>query len=145
MTGSAVDIRRLFQVCLLVPDIDAATRAMSEASGLTFAEPWSYDNLVYWTPRGTVTTSRIRVTYSHQGPQHFELIQPTPGGFFDVSERRSPHHVGLWSDDVGTETAELVRTGWTVEAAAVSPEEGYGRVSFVRPPGGGTQIGRAHV
>ena len=140
MTASAVDYRRLFQVCFLVPDMAAATRAMGEASGLTFAEPWTYDNLVYWTPRGIVTTPRIRVTYSHQGPQHLELIQPAPGGFFDVAERKSPHHVGIWSDDVGTETAELVRAGWTVEAAAVSPEEGYGRVSFVRPPDGGTLL-----
>ena len=30
--------------------------------------------------------------------------------------------------------------GWSVEAAAVSPDEGYGRVSFIRPPGGGTLL-----
>ena len=135
-----VDYRRLFQVCMLVPDMDEAIRSMGGASGLTFDEPWSYDNLVYWTPGGVITTPRIRVTYSHQGPQHFELIQPAPGGFFDVERQRGLHHVGMWSDDVGGETAALVADGWTVEAAAVSPEEGYGRVSFLRPPDGGTLL-----
>ncbi|MBM3345425.1 MAG: hypothetical protein FJY55_02825 [Betaproteobacteria bacterium] len=135
-----IDYRRIFQVCMVVPDLDAATRAMGGPSGQTFANPWTYDNLVYWTPRGVVTTPRIRVTYSHQGPQHVELIEPSPGGFFDLSTPHGLHHVGLWSDTVGTETAALVAQGWTVEAAAVSPDEGYGRVSFVRPPGGGTLL-----
>jgi len=132
-----IDYRRIFQVCMLVPDMEEAMRALGGPAGLTWAAPWTFDNLKYWTPRGMVTTPRIRVTYSHQGPQHLELIQPEPGGFFELATPRGPHHVGIWSADVGAETAALVREGWAVEAAAVSPDEGYGRVSFVRPPGGG--------
>lgn len=132
-----IDYRRIFQVCMLVPDLDKAMRHMGEPAGLAWAAPWTFDNLQYWTPRGVVTTPRIRVTYSLQGPQHVELIEPVPGGFFDLAAPRGPHHVGIWSDDVGGETAALVADGWTVEGAAVPPEQGYGRVSFVRPPGGG--------
>lgn len=133
----ALDYRRIFQVCMLVPDLDEAMRSMGGAAGLAWAAPWTYDDLQYWTPRGVVTTPRIRVTYSLQGPQHVELIEPAAGGFFDLAVPRGAHHVGIWSDDVGGETAALVNEGWTAEAAAVSPAEGYGRVSFVRPPGGG--------
>jgi catechol 2,3-dioxygenase-like lactoylglutathione lyase family enzyme len=133
----AIDYRRVFQVCVLVTDLEAAVRSLAGATGMSFADPWTYEDLRYWTPRGGVTTSRIRVTYSHQGPQHLELIEPAPGGFFDLALRRGAHHVGVWSDAVGAEAAALVAAGWTVEAAAVSPEEGCGRVAFVRPPGGG--------
>ncbi len=135
-----IDYRRIFQVCILVPDMEEAMRGMGEPAGLTWATPWTYEDLKYWTPNGVIATPRIRVTYSHQGPQHVEMIEPAPGGFFDLAGRRGLHHVGIWSDDVGGETAALVAAGWRVEAAAVAPGEGYGRVSFVRPPGGGTLL-----
>jgi hypothetical protein len=132
-----IDYQRIFQVCMLVPDIDEAMKAVGAAAGLTWAAPWVYDDLKYWTPRGVLNTPRARITYSHEGPQHVELIQPSPGGFFDLAKRHGLHHVGMWSGDVRGETTALVAAGWTVEAAAVSPGEGYGRVSFVRPPQGG--------
>ena len=135
-----IDLQRIVHTCMLVPELEAAMEAIGSATGLAWAAPWVYEKLEYWTPRGVVTTPRIRVTYSKQGPQHLELIEPAPGGFFDVSSQRGVHHVGVWSKDVTAEANSLVRQGWIVEAAAVSPEAGYGRVAFLRPAGGGMLV-----
>lgn len=132
-----IDYRRLYHTCMLVPDLEAAMQAIGAPTGILWSEPWTYENLRYWTPQGFVVTPRIRVTYSKLGPQHVELIEPAAGGYFELARERCMHHVGIWSSDVGAETKALVDEGWTVRAAAVSPQEGYGRVSFVEPPGGG--------
>ncbi len=70
--------------------------------------------------------------------QHLELIEPTGGGFFAGPAKM--HHVGVWSRDVTADANALVREGWKLDAAAKSPEEGYGRAAFLRPPGGGALV-----
>ena len=45
-------------------------------------------------------------------------------------------HGGSSSDDVGVDTAAMLAGGYTLELAAASPDEGYGRFSYVRSPSG---------
>jgi hypothetical protein len=135
-----IESKRIFHTCMLVTMLEAAMEAIGNTTGLVWATPWVYEKLEYWTPRGIVTTPQIRVSYSKQGPQHLELIEPAAGGFFDSAAQGVMHHVGVWSEDVGAEAKAMISEGWILEAAAVSPAAGYGRVAFLRPAGGGMLV-----
>jgi len=131
---------RVFHTCMLVKKLEATMESLGNTTGLVWSTPWVYEKLEYWTPRGVVITPQIRVSYSKQGPQHLELIEPAAGGFFDAASQGVLHHVGVWSEDVGAEATALIKEGWVLEAAAVSPEAGYGRVAFLKPKGGGVLV-----
>ena len=128
-----IDYQRIFHTGILVPDLDVAMKEMGASLGVTWATPWSYEPMSYWTPAGKATAP-LRVTYSKQGPQHVELIQG--GGFWAASPPRT-HHVGVWTDNLAAEANALVKQGWKPEAALLAPEEGWGRFCYIRPPAGG--------
>src|SRR5204863_9679842 len=88
-----------------------------------------------WTPTTGAIETPLRFTYSTQGPVHLELLQGEPGTVWDTS---SPglHHTGVWVDDVGATTSELMRQGWTIVGAQKSPDEGFGVYSYVQSPSG---------
>jgi hypothetical protein len=109
---------------------------MGSALGLTWATPWYYEPMTYWTPGGAVTTPLLRITYSKQGPQHVELIQGLAGAFWDSARCHGVHHVGVWVDDMAAEVNALVKQGWKLETAAHSPAEGYGRFAYLKPATG---------
>ena len=44
--------------------------------------------------------------------------------------------MGIWVDDVGATTEQLVATGWTLQIGQLPPEDGYGAFTYVRAPSG---------
>ena len=89
-----------------------------------------------WLPGKGQTTIPLKFTYSCEGPQHVELLQGAPGTIWDGSDAPGVHHMGIWVDDVKETTERLMKEGWSLEIAQVSPEEGYGAFSYVRSPTG---------
>lgn len=61
-----------------------------------------YERLRLWTPNGWIEVP-IRVTYSRDGPHHLELIEGPEQSFYDSRTMIDPRHLGLWTDDFGSE------------------------------------------
>jgi catechol 2,3-dioxygenase-like lactoylglutathione lyase family enzyme len=132
---TTVDYRRCYHQGIRVPDLEAAMAELGAALSLEWCEVQVREQAV-WLPDVGSTTVPLRFTYSAAGPQHVELLEGAPGSVWDGREQPGLHHVGVWSDDVGGETAALVEAGWTVRLAQVSPADGYGVFTYVQPPSG---------
>ena len=130
-----IDYSRAYHHGVRVPNLDAAMEEVGAALGLTWCEPQEREQAV-WLPDQGQTTVPLRFTYSMQGPQHVELLEGAPGSIWDGREAPGVHHIGVWSDDVGGESAELVARGWTLRLAQRPPEEGCGGFTYVQPPSG---------
>jgi len=127
--------RALYHVGVRVPDLDAAMADLSAALGVTWADVVEQDRPV-WTPAEGAYTIPLRFTYSRESPQHIELLQGAPGSLWAGDDWPGVHHMGVWVDDVATETERLVEAGWTLEMAGRAPDQGYGSMTYVRSPGG---------
>jgi catechol 2,3-dioxygenase-like lactoylglutathione lyase family enzyme len=134
------DFANMYHVGIRVPDIDVAMVEIGSAMGVTWASMQDREMTVWLaaagdTPAGLVTVP-LRFTYSCEGPVHLELVQGPPGSVWDGNDFPGPHHFGVWSDDVGAQTADLIARGWTLVLSQAPPEEGYGRFTYVRSPQG---------
>jgi len=130
-----IDYSAAYHHGVRVPDLDAAMAELGEALGLTWCAPQVREQSV-WLPDSGETTIPLRFTYSMQGPQHIELLEGAPGSIWDGRDVSGLHHIGVWSDDVGGESAALVAAGWTLRLAQRPPDEGYGAFTYVQPPSG---------
>lgn len=132
-----IDYQRIFHTGHLVQNLDKAMQEIGASLGVTWATPWSYEPMIYWTPSGKKEAS-LKVTYSKQGPQHVELIEGT--GFWAYQPGAGTHHVGVWTDNLAADANALVKQGWKPEASLLSPEEGWGRFCYLQPPSGGLRL-----
>lgn len=133
------DFQRMYHTGMTVRDIDAAVASMSAALNLEFAVIKTFDPLPFWTPEKGSHEVVVSATYSKQGPQHLELVQGT-GAFYNPDAHPDSRHIGVWVDDLPAEAARLTDAGWQVSAAGASPEEGYGVLAYLQPPGGGIMV-----
>ncbi len=141
VTGSGVGgwpasaLGEMYHIGLRVPDIHIATAELTASMGLLWAPPQHFD-MKPWLPGEGYKELELNLTESVDGPVHVELSQGTPGSIWDHNLGVGLHHFGVWVDDVGATVDVLVREGWTVEMAALSPEEGYGHFAYIRSPSG---------
>jgi len=128
----------IFHIGLRVPDLDAAMDELGASMGVTWSAARDNPAQTLWTPDDGLHELRLRYTYSAEGPQHIELLEGPAGSFWDGNDRSGAHHVGIWVDDVGAETATLIESGWTLVGAQKDPtaDGGYGVFSYVQPPSG---------
>ena len=125
----------IYHVGVRVKNIEAAMEEMGKGLQLTWCEVQVREQNA-WLPGKGQTTIPLKFTYSCEGPQHVELLQGAPGTIWDGSDAPGVHHMGIWVDDVKETTERLMKEGWSLEIAQVSPEEGYGAFSYVRSPSG---------
>ena len=130
-----IDYANCYHQGVRVPDLDAAMAEIGPVLGVTWCEPQRREQAL-WLPDVGDTSVPLRFTYSAEGPQHIELLEGASGSVWDGREAPGLHHVGLWSDDVGGQTEELVAAGWTLLLAQRSPDDGYGAFTYVQPVGG---------
>lgn len=133
-----IDYGELFHVGVRVPDLGAAMAEMGDGMGLVWAEPRVVEAQSLWTPEDGLQQIELKFTYSAAGPQHVELLEGSPGSFWDGREQPGAHHVGLWTDDLTSETDRLVGSGWALVGAQSDPGDGagYGVFSYLQPPSG---------
>jgi hypothetical protein len=122
-------------VGIRVVDLEAAMADLGPAIGVTWCQVQERDQRI-WSPEGGATTTPLRFTYSAEGPVHLELLQGQPGTIWDAGAGVGLHHSGVWSEDVKGESDALVSEGWTMLAAQLPPEDGYGAMSYVASPSG---------
>jgi len=130
-----VDFSRCYHQGIRVPDLDLAMAEIGDALGVGWCTPQEHPQTV-WMPDGGETVIPLRFTYSAQGPQHLELLEGAPGSIWDGREAPGLHHVGVWSDDVATDTSALLDAGWTLLLAQQAPSKGYGIFTYLQPPSG---------
>ncbi len=133
-----IDYQDMFHVGIRVPDLAAAMDELGASMGVTWAEVRVNPAQGLWTPTEGLQEINLKYTYSAEGPQHIELLEGPPGTFWDGRTAPGAHHVGLWSDDVQTETDRLISLGWTLVGAQSDPGAGagYGMFTYLQPPSG---------
>lgn len=125
----------LFHIGIRVADVEVTTAELTRTQGLTWASVQDRAMAV-WLPNEGHVTMQLVLTYSVDGPVHLEVMSGPRGSIWDGRENPGVHHLGYWVDDVGAETERLIAQGGTLELAAAAPEDGYGRFTYVRSPGG---------
>jgi catechol 2,3-dioxygenase-like lactoylglutathione lyase family enzyme len=130
-----LDHSRFFHVGIRVTDIEAAMAEIGKQVGVTWASVQDRPMSV-WQPGTGQTELQLALTYSVEGPVHLELLQGPAGSIWDGSDVPGAHHFGYWSDDVAADTEAMLADGYTLELAATSPEDGYGRFTYARSPFG---------
>jgi catechol 2,3-dioxygenase-like lactoylglutathione lyase family enzyme len=118
-------------VGFLVRDLEAAMARFSSVLGVTFNEPRKvrFDRLEDPEPR----SAEIRVTFSREGPPHYELIEGDGRGIYSLEHGEGVHHVGVWEDGAQQRMAALLAQGVTSEARTVLPDGSV--LSWFNDPG----------
>jgi hypothetical protein len=94
-----------FQVGVLVEDLDAARKELSEALGVEWSDIVERVNGEW----------RIRVCFTKQGPPYLELIEGPPGSPWEATHGSRIDHIGYWADDVNDSKRRLDEAGVALE------------------------------
>ena len=137
LTLPVIDWGEIFHVGVLVPDLEKAQQELSKMTGVHWTTPARLPMNV-WDPRaGASQDCEITISFSAEGPTHIELIQGSPGSYWDAADGRAGlHHFGAWVQDVTAVNEGLIARGWAIELAGATPENGYGGFTYARSPAG---------
>ena len=114
---------QLFHVGILVRDIEVAITTFENLLDVRFNEPslLTYSNFEDPEPR----RQEVLVTFSQEGPVHYELIQGQDGpGIYSLRQGEGLHHVGVWTSDVPKRHRELEAEGFQSTTRVNSPDGG---------------------
>ncbi len=131
-----MNLQDIFHIGIRVPDIYQAMEELGDSLGLTWTEVVETPGQRIWTPEKGQQEVPLKFVYSCEGPQHLELLEGEKGSFWDGSEDSGVHHVGVWVDDVKSETDRLISLGWDLLGSARPPEVGYSSMTYLSPPSG---------
>ncbi|MFI9503008.1 VOC family protein [Nocardia sp. NPDC052566] len=96
-----------YHIGIVVADLERSMLEMSETLGVEWHTP--FDAPTQILADGAVTTTvSPRLAYSKQGPAYLELLERVPDTIWDTP---GLHHIGLWADDVPTESDRLATSG----------------------------------
>lgn len=104
-----VPVEGFYHWGIVTNDFDATTSELAAMAGLEWASTVHRDFDVR-QPNGVVKTD-MRVTYSVNGPPHWEIIEATPGTIWDPAGA-GLHHLGFWSEDLIADAAGLTGAGY---------------------------------
>lgn len=120
---------RLYHTGIIVENLDKAMDTMGEALGLLWAPPRT-SKVPLLCPEG-VLDREVRFTYSLQGPHHIELLeQVNPAPYLSLTGGRRVHHLGYFTDDLATASADLEERGFRRELSGVDENGGVARATF---------------
>jgi hypothetical protein len=128
---------QLFHVGLLTTDLAAGMDEIGKSAGVTWATVRDKPMDV-WLPDKGYITMEINLTFSKesQGGVRLELIQGSPNTPVDPAQGTGLHHFGYFVENPAAETERLLALGGTLVMSAASPEDGYGRFTYVRTASG---------
>lgn len=120
-----------FHVGIVVDDLGSALEQLAELFGYEWCAEIGGPMTVAF-PDGEAEVN-LRFVYSATSPR-VEVIQSVPGTFWAPADS-GIHHLGYWSDDVASDSADLVRAGYVTEAVGNRPD-GTPYWAFHRSPVG---------
>ena len=130
------NFQEIFHIGIRVPNLQRAMEEMGESLGVTWAQAVENPGQSLWTPEKGQQELPLKFVYSCEGPQHLELLEGPENSIWDGRTDSGVPHVGVWVDSVKEETNRLLELGWTLLASAISPEEGYGGMTYLAPQNG---------
>jgi Glyoxalase/Bleomycin resistance protein/Dioxygenase superfamily len=104
-----------YHVGIVVPSLTAAKAELSDVFGYVWAQEISASVPVRLGSQSTEIS--MCLVYSVSQP-HVELVEQIPGTVWEPADS-GIHHVGYWSDDVASDSAELESRGYTHEATGI--------------------------
>lgn len=125
----------LYHIGMRAAHLESALEQLTASHGVEWT-PISERPFRVWEPGNGYREYPLRLAFSREGPVRLEVLEGVPGSHWDGRDVPGPHHLGVWVENVGEECERLIARGWTLEFAAASPEEGYGRFAYIRSPEG---------
>jgi hypothetical protein len=131
MTTVSSSCSPYFHVGIVVADLEAAMRELTNAVGLTWREP-SRSQYGAWD---------IEVSYSVEGPPYLELIRGCGDGPWTLAGAPRIDHIGWATSNVVEESERLIGIGVDVDfdPSSVSPNRS-GVFCYHRAPASGVRI-----
>lgn len=126
--GKPFPITNIAQVCILVPDLDAAVRAFHHRFGIGPWTIYTYDDkfVPRQTRHGRPASYSSRIGLANVGPMRIELIQPLEGDTV-YSDHIKKHGYGVQHLGVLTENmAESLRLAADAGLAVTMDGAGFG-------------------
>lgn len=115
-----VNLNGFFHWGITAGDLKATCKELTESLGLTWAEPQRRQFRLK-QPEGRCDVD-FYITYSLEGPPHYEVIEATPGCIWDPSTASGIHHIGFWSEDLRGDSASLETAGFPCAATYDTPD-----------------------
>jgi Glyoxalase/Bleomycin resistance protein/Dioxygenase superfamily len=112
----------LYHVGIVVPDLDAARTQLSQQLGVGWGPVFHLDTADYRDGEGEDLGLPTTICYSVDEPR-LELIQEVPGSVWVCNEHSNLHHIGFWSDDLATDSAELAGSGCPLQLCGRAGEQ----------------------
>ena len=128
-------VGRLYHIAYVVPELTAAMAELGEMLGLTWAKPTKRATGTYDRHRGVAQVA-FWLAYSTTGPPHVELIEGTPDTLWDPDGAPRIHHVGMWVDDLATESTRLTELGMPIVGHGVDDDGEFARFTYHENPYG---------
>jgi hypothetical protein len=113
-----------YHVGIVVADLPAAQRALTEQLGVTWGPVLHLDDLELRDGAGRDIVVPNTICYSVEAPA-LELIAAVPGSVWETNPHSNLHHIGFWSDDLPGASAGLAASGCPLQvcgrAAGLAP------------------------
>ena len=119
---------------IVATDFDAMCDELGAVCGLTWAKVVRRRFSVL-EPDG-VKEVDFRLTYSLQGPPHYEVLEASEGTVWDPSTAGGLHHLGFWSQDLTADADRLTAAGYPVRVTADTPDGRPAGFTYHRLAGG---------
>jgi catechol 2,3-dioxygenase-like lactoylglutathione lyase family enzyme len=113
-----------YHVGIVVTDIDAASRKLSDLLGIEWGPVMALDAVDYRDESGHDVTLPTTMRYS-TGTPCLELILEVPGSVWVRNDASNLHHIGFWSDAMPEQSQTFSAAGCPLQlcgrAGAVAP------------------------
>jgi methylmalonyl-CoA/ethylmalonyl-CoA epimerase len=124
-------IKEIAQICIIVPDLEEATKNFWEKFGVG---PWHFYTygkplVKRMTRNGQPTEYKMRVALSNIGPMRIELIEPLEGDtvYKEFIEKHGYgiHHLGILTDNMQKSISDAKEAGiaMTMDGAGFGPDD----------------------
>ena len=103
-------LSRYYHVGIIVPNVAEARLELSRRLGVTWGPTLHLEAADYRDRSGRDIVLPTTMCYSVEEP-HLELIEEVPGSVWVCNDHSNLHHLGYWSDDLTSDSADLVGSG----------------------------------
>lgn len=122
-----------YHVGIIVRDLTAAKAQLTEQLGVTWGPVLRLDHAEYRDGDGRDLLLPTTMCYSVEQPC-LELIEEVPGSIWECSEYSNLHHIGIWCDDLGTESQRLTQVGCPLQLSGRSGSVAPSAFTYHRSP-----------
>jgi hypothetical protein len=112
----------LFEVALIVPDLEKAMHEFHDAFGYTFS-PILEGHLSLRDSEGNDDDPPLRMVVTREVEPQLELVEAQAGTVLEAAKGTGLHHLGYYVDDLVAASAGLTTLGMPLQAAGTAMGE----------------------